>query len=394
MALVVEPSIKFDDIEFVVVENQEEFVNNAKIGRKYPIIKLNGFTLNSSDIYSLRIDVSLNTLPHFHFMVLDEGLVVSKTLTQKDYDTCTIFLGFKNFYVKFDGLVTSISGDEIKSISGFLYTDDLFTDEQKIYDNKSILDILKELCTETKFGLFTFDNQELNTQVKTIINPGKTRFDFISEVIKRYTTNIFSYDTFGVLHVGDVASIYKQPIDKFKIEPVSGDELDEPKEIIFSNDSTANEAKDNKPRIKFADISIESNFGRTRVDTPKKIIFHDEQTTFEPSTTEEIGLKVEEHNVWSGFSDHKKVSYSSQVNKMLNGTLITIETNNIIFELVPFSVVGLEIFLPSHITDKDDVRVEDNESVIDTEHSGKRIVIGYSYLYDKGSEVKQRIKMI
>jgi hypothetical protein len=58
---------------------------------------------------------------------------------------------------------------------------------------------------------------------------------------------------------------------------------------------------------------------------------------------------------------------------------------NILFELLPFDVVNVEIFLP-------DSQSQNKAFRLDVEHSGNKVVIGYSILF-QSSENKETSTM-
>jgi hypothetical protein len=102
-----------------------------------------------------------------------------------------------------------------------------------------------------------------------------------------------------------------------------------------------------------------------------------------------VGIGSNKTNTFFGFKKHKIPYYNDRINKLIGGNLITLTTKNIIFELTPLSTVGIEIYLPY---------VVGTDIKLDTEHSGKKIVLGYSINYKKKSDelnmLTQTIKLI
>ena len=73
--------------------------------------------------------------------------------------------------------------------------------------------------------------------------------------------------------------------------------------------------------------------------------------------------------------------YKDIINKSIGGNSIKLTMKNILFELTPFSIINLEIYLP-----KNSNREGEDKIRLDEEHSGKKVVIGYSYNWQTKDE--------
>ena len=69
---------------------------------------------------------------------------------------------------------------------------------------------------------------------------------------------------------------------------------------------------------------------------------------------------------------------------------------DVLYEIAPFQVIDLEIFLP---TDKEK-NTNINSNIKDSENSGKKVIIGYNLSYNKADSqssfpvIKQSIEVI
>lgn len=387
MGKILEPNIKVPDIVIEADENSEYSVDRIlnNWGSSIPIIQIGDYVLKIVETISCHINIKINSIPSFDIVVVDTNYKIREAL-KKELDKCIIFFGFRDWYVKFNGLITEVqsgSGESKIFMKGIFYQEPLYLNKQKLWKDTSVIDIIKDICTETKLGLFTFDNNDLNYTPDIVINPNTSNIEFTKELLARYTNNIWCYDTFGYLHIGDIETIFKQPIDKYTISYENGEQI-QPKDIVFRTRKLADADKDTD-KIYVDYYTVNTNFSLSHLLTSTKYdVFFDDESTSELKTDENIGYGDKSDNSFVGFSKHKFPFYTERVNKLLCGNLIKLKLRNVMYEIVPFTVVNLELNLPSTT----DLGITSGTR-LDEEHSGKHIVIGYSYDYDKKNNSEQ-----
>jgi len=380
MSLLLKPDITVNDIKIGMDANSSEDVARdlAEIGRNIPIVSVGDYVLNIGDLKSLRLQVALNCLPSFTMTITDTNYQVREVL-KRQIDKCVIFIGYKEWYIKFNGIITTIQsdpGDEDIELTGILFNDKLYQTEQKSYRDLSPSDVFLDICKKTKMGLFTFDNLLLNKKIDYCLNTEVRFIDYIDNIIQTYTDNIYAYDLFYHLHVGNIESIRKQKFDQYTVKP-TGEKIS-PQDIIFTSHSRPREEDQIKDQYKLPIefYTLNSNFTKTFLSNASEYkvgIPGIDSGKIIPSDVN-IGYGNIGTNTFSGFKEHKNPFYSNIINKSLGGNVISISLKQLMFEISPFSVVGFEAYLPE---------TGDKKYRLDEEHSGKKVVIGFRIEYEK-----------
>lgn len=350
-------------------------------GSAIPLVKINDYVLKIGEVESCSINVGINKLPTFNIVVDDYTFKIRNNLKHQ-IDTCVIFFGYQNWYVKFTGLITNISsfsGSYQLFIDGILYVEPLYVRSQKLYKDQTIKDIIKSVCVDTKLGLYTFDNDELLNTPNLVINPNQSNIDFLKSLITTYTDNVYSIDTFGFLHIGDIETILKQPTDTYSISYKDGSKITETP-LIFRTTNVAGDNDDNK--IPIDAYTIDQNFALSQLGTQKQYTVYSDKQSKQLKTFEQYGFGEFSDNTFDGFLNHRFPQYTARVNKLLCGNLIKLKLRNIVYEVVPFTVCELELWLSRNIDDAQEVQ-------LDSEHSGKHMIIGYSFDYVKSDSADQ-----
>jgi len=380
MGIIVKPNIKVDDIKIDMDILSEKKVTDVinEFGRSIPLIKIGDYVVNVGELIHFELKLAINSFPRFSLSLDDTNLQIRAALKQA-IDKCVIFIGYKSWYIKFNGLITQIdsdAGDAIIHLDGIWFNPKMYYTEQKSYKDQKIIDILTTICQTTDMGLYTFDNEDLNKDIDYVLNTETPQINFlVDDVIKKYTTNVFAFDTFGFLHIGNIETMRNQPYDKYTLKQ-TGETID-PQDIIFSS-KTRQYLPEDEFKIPIEFYTLNTNFSKMFLENAsiynvsiqskiEKILKSDPNVGFG-----EIGS-----NTFSGFEKHKFPFYSNIVNKSLGGNIITITLKNLMFEVTPFSIVGFDCYLPE---------TGDKQFRLDTEHSGKKIVIGYSIEYTKPDE--------
>lgn len=384
MGLIISPNIKVDNIEINKDDNDQYGTERilGEWGKNIPIIKIGEYVLAIGDLEAFSLKVALNCLPTFSMTVNDDQYFIREAL-KNDIDKCVIFIGYAEWYIKFNGIINktySDAGDSSIELTGTISNDKLYNNEQFVYRDTPIVDILTDVATKTSMGLFTIDNKELNHSITHSINNEKRLFDFFVDTIKRYTSNVYSVDCFYFMHVCNLANVRNQPIDKYSLDWKTGKQIEE-SPIIFKsyNKESVSGNGDNQEDDKTILIdyyTTDTNFTGIHYETSNTYSVKSGGTGNSRSidSIDSIGISESSFNTFAGFEKDKFPFYNERVNKMLGGNLIKIKIPTVIFELSPFSVVGLELYLPF---------APGRDIKLDEVHSGKKVVIGYTIDYEK-----------
>lgn len=165
MALVCKPQIEVPNIELEIDQENEEGARRIMNtwGLNVPVIQIGEYILNIEQIQGFELQVRINTLPEFSITVDDPDLNIRKQL-KADIDKCIIFIGYKTWYLRFEGLIRrtfSEAGSSIILLEGILWNDALYKTAQKCYKEMTLDDIYKEIVNDTKLGLYTTENDYL-----------------------------------------------------------------------------------------------------------------------------------------------------------------------------------------------------------------------------------------
>lgn len=410
MSKILDPKIVLDKIEIAINTND---VEGAKAitdawGPTIPVIKINDYVVSLGDILSYNIEVRMNKIPTFSIEIIDSKFLIRKALNKEKIDTCVIFIGNKIWYHKYNGLITnciSDAGDENIIITGIIFNPKLYNTYQKPYNNLSALDIITDICTTTDMGLFIFDNKTLTNVLLNCLCPGMRYIEFFVDTLTKYTNNLWCFDTFYFMHVGDISTIRNKPIDTYTIR--NGKKFDSPQPIVISTnpnydivDYNLNDSE-NDFKLKASYYTVNTNIGESHIkhyDT-YNINGSDSKIVELLGSNGINGIGNKNENTFSRFVDTKFPFYQSRVNKEISGKSITIEMSDILYEIIPFQLIDLELFFP---TDKDSKTNPNsiNSNIKDPENSGKKVIIGYNLSYNKADSennypvIKQSIEVI
>lgn len=377
MALLVKPDIKVDKIEIKKDENNpdssKKLINTY--GSVFPLVKINEYVLNMGELISFELNVAPNCLPSF-IMTIDDSTYDIRESLKEAIDKCVVFIGYKNWYIKFNGIINqtiSDAGDPEITLIGTLFNELLYNDTQQAFKEQTVENILKSIAEKTKMGLFTVTNNSIGQTLTYCVNSNNRYIDFFDIMVKRYTDNIWCIDPHYHFHVASIDALFKKRFDKYTLNGL-GETIPETDITITSNPHYP--AKDEEAealKIRLDYYSIDTNFSKMYVDSASEYYLN---KSLIPSD-KTIGIGSKAVNTFTGFSKQKFPFYAQRVNKQLGGTMIKVELKNLIFEIAPFSVINLEIYLPKR---------GEKPIRLDEEHSGKKIVIGYSYKFTKPDE--------
>lgn len=403
-----EPNITIEDIEIKINNDADAYDGITEAwGPQIPVMKINEYVLSPGEIRRYEFNVKINQLPSFFIEVDDTDYSIRKTLESEYIDLVTVFVGFKNWYHKYQGIITEIYSDAGETriiIQGTLYIPKLFETVQQSYNDKSITDILKDICSKTDIGLYTIDNDDIQTPISTI-NDNKKHVSFINDVIRRHTDNVWCIDNFYYLHIGDIETIKNQDIDTFTLkngvvadpQPIRLVANPYMKEEDVDIDKTGNEL----PYFKVKFYTINTNIGDSYINSYGNYSLNggdgSKKDLYNQNVNRGVGLGELSTNTFSGFMNtHKNTEtvYKNIANKTLNDKVIEVIMQDVVYEITPFMNIDLELYLPLNFDN-----VDDYGNKMDTENSGKKTIIGYSMLFDMESSesnpiITQKINLI
>lgn len=381
MGLIIKPNVTVEDILIQLDTNAERDAGRIvnEWGKNIPVIKIGDYVLNIGDLENFSLKVALNCLPSFTMTVKDEQFKIRESL-KNNIDKCVIFIGNKNWYIKFNGILDttfSDAGDVSIFLTGKVYNEKLYAGYQKSHKGLSIVDIFSDICNMTSMGLFTVDNPDLNKVIDFSLMTGTRCIDYFDNIIKTYTRNLYSIDPFYHYHVVDIDRLRGLSIDKYSLSWKTGDPLDSEHDIILKSivrDDKTVEGDEFKIPIKH--YSIDTNFSDIHTKTYQNynIGYGGDNPEVLLSSNQNLGIGDNKTNTFFGFEKHKNPFYTDVINKKIGGNLIKIYLESVILELLPFSIVNFECYLP--LTNEKQMR-------LDEEHSGKKIVIGYTIDFER-----------
>lgn len=379
MAIVVKPTVKVDTIEIKKDENNPDSTRNILLtwGKTMPIVKIGDYVLSTGELISYEFGTTINSLPFFTMEIDDSNYTIRK-LFKKQIDKCCIFIGYDKWYIKYNGLITSTYSDDGEptiQANGILFNQALYNSVQKSYVNTSVQDILKDIAEQSKMGLFTLANAELEKKPEYCINPNMRLLEFFNYCIRKYTDNIWLIDPNYYMYVGNIETARKQKVDKYTLNQ-NGESI-EPTDICITTSpfflpETASESEKKKDELKIRAnyYTVDTNFSNVWYKASAKYTVNNKELKSDAS----IGISDSSASCFPGFETQYFPFYIDRVNKQLTGTIIKVSLKNIIYEITPFSVVNFEAFMP---------RTGVEPIQMSKEHSGKKVVIGYRYKFDK-----------
>ncbi len=394
MGKILDSKIEVENIE-IQMDKENEFAADNIIGEwgySMPIIKINNQVLDVGSIESLHVNVNMFDIPTFRFSIKDYNYAIQQKLSNQE-DKCVIFIGNKNFYTKFNGIITQIntSNNNILHLSGIFYCKELFDYKQEGFADTSVIDMITKVCEDTNLGLYIYDNDDLQITPEYYLNPNTQQIKFISNILSTYTNNLWAIDTFGFLHVGNLESILQKPVDKYSITPAKNEPLEDgPQDILITFNRHQDSDIDNpdeelyKYAINADNVTINTDFSLTKIQsTQTSAVYTGIGSGRILDNNFNIGIEnsTETENTFSGFLLDKYPLNSERINKLLYGNTIKVSLAEYLIEIVPFTLVNLEIYYnqSANINDTE----EDSNYRFDSIHSGKHFVAGYSYHYRK-----------
>lgn len=379
----------------IVVEIDKDAVagideNMKMMGQYVPLLKFGENNINWSKIKSFELEVSLYSFPRISITVIDDDYLIRSYLGN-ELDTGICRVGYNNFRMQFNVFYTDVYniGDNTLQMEGMLWCEDMYdNNDQVAYKNSNIQEILKQICQDCELGLYVFENDELSQEHETIVQAAKSNWEFLNEILMEHTTNMWLFDPYHFLQVGTYDEMIKQDVAQYTLNVKDGTQFDEPKPMIFlynfavAKKKTPDDQTDEDPdkyKIPLKAYSPDKNIGIMALHTKRKYTKFTENNS-EELIQREFGFSSEECNTFSGFTSHR-IPFADEIRrKAISNQKTIIKTEFIVPEVVPFSVIELELYQNSGIYKN---KISEGENGLDTEHSGKKLVIGYTIRYDQ-----------
>ena len=140
--------------------------------------------------------------------------------------------------------------------------------------------------------------------------------------------------------------------------------------------------------IETLNVKVESNFSKNILYSKDEYILIDDasnETKLNDMQIEFENSSKKKENTFYGFSNlvqQKFPNRNERINKMLYGNYLTVTLEQPFYEIVPFTVCEIDMYIPSSAEDKEEYH-------LDEEHSKKHFVIGMEYSYTKNNGQKQ-----
>ncbi|KAA6386014.1 MAG: putative dinitrogenase reductase, partial [Streblomastix strix] len=303
---ILEPKITVPKIEIEAdkesKEDVERFLNAWTMN--IPVIQIGegkdgetSYVLNTGDLRSLEIEIKINSIPSFSMTINDGDYKIREALKKK-IDKGIIAFGYKDWLVKFNIIILNTSseaGDAMLDLSGIIYFKDLYTIEQKIYKEKTPKDILTEILKECNLGLYVVDNDWLNIPItENFINPHDMRISAIENLIYTKTrNNIWCFDLFGYMHIGNISSMQKEEISKYTLKPHTGKQIEESPMILTSikHDPDGKEKFEDDNKIPIDYYTINNNISELLIHNVKSysvVLENDKEELMEDDCGEDV----------------------------------------------------------------------------------------------------------
>ena len=380
------------DIELYIDEN----LTNEKVdklteewGPNIPVLMINDYHIPIGNLLSMEIDVSINKLLTLELVVDDVNQIVQNMLKNNEYNLITTFIGNKDLHYKFQTVIKSTYTDVKNNnliISSELWVKEFYDNQQLKFNDKSIDEILNNQLQELQIGYFTSDNVSLQNKISEIINPNKSNLQFITEIINKYTDNIWSIDQNIMFHIGNLEGFLKNNVSKFIF--YENIKLNEKKDIILTNTmlkeqpENENDEKVNPDGLRFRFYSIDNKTTEILKQEYKVVSETDDEKIIFKN---DLGIGNTTENTYSKFVDRYFPNYHKIIRKQLLGNVFTVAMSNVLLEIYPFQKVYLELYTKN----------EDDEI---TKKITEKLIVGYKFIYRRTKsdkpQLKQTIKLI
>ena len=397
---VLDPTVEVGPIEYRIDHNASVDVEPELkfYGAYVPLLKLGDRTITWAKILDFRLSVRLFKLPTVQITIDDSDFVIREHL-KDDLQIGIIRVGYKNYFIKFNTLfkrVSSVANDGEIILSGIIYNEKMFDDyPQTSYKNKSVSEILEDLCKNTGQGLFIFDNDDLSRKYDHLVQSNMNYFEYVIYILNNYTSNLWTFDANYFLHVGDYNSIVKDKLATYSLDTKTGEVLPTPLDMKFyqnflggrdpNNDNKSlQDQSTSANRLVVADYTTNTTYSEDYINLRSDYRFFDDKGETDLFQND-FGIGSESSNTFSGFINIRRPFQQRISAKWVSKQVLSVYTDYVLPELNPFDRINLEFYKYPRPGTETDPKLGD----LDVEHSGDKSVLGYDITYSKREEHNQ-----
>lgn len=255
----------------------------VETGLSYPLIRIDDFTFVRKDIESFEMSIG-STIPSFSASVNDSMNRLTEDLKPKLGSIVTLFIGNPRDEmhepVKADFYLTACrGGDGSFNINGLLYIPEMFQSPNRVFVQKTSLEVLEELAKECKLGFVT--NIESTNDRMDWIQYQKT-IDFIPYLAEKSfisldTKLMIFVDQWCNLNVISIKEALKEkPSVTYLSDPRTGEKMVQDSVMTITNwnmdAESTNPNNENKPyKMLFGDYHKWDDFGEIVLSVPEKL---------------------------------------------------------------------------------------------------------------------------
>jgi hypothetical protein len=382
----IDPSIDIEPIEYPIDINAAVDVEPDLnfYGNYVPLLKFGDETVIWVKIIDFKLSIRLHQLPSVQITLDDSDFAIREFL-KNDIQIGIVRLGYKNYALKFNTLFTNISSiisDNEIILNGIIYNENMFEDyPQSSYKDKTISEILKELCESVGQGLFIYDNDDLSRKYTHLIQSNMNYIEYVSYLLNNYTTNLWTFDANYFLHVGDFNSISNGDLATYSLSPTSGIPLEKPVKMEFYRNAAGADPNEelNNAKLSVSGYTVNSSYSEEFIHLKEFYEFFDNNQEIDLEQNE-FGIGSKSSNTFSGFIDIRRPFQQAIKSKLISRQVISVYIDYILPELNPFDLINLEFY----IGPRPGVEPEsESDGDLDVEHSGDKVVIGYDITYTK-----------
>lgn len=386
------PKIAVEIGENTELPEAEAIVNSY--GTFKPILSINDNLINTGDIISIDYFVEYNKLPIINITLDDSYNRIRNMFTDIDLIKGLIFIGNKHWYHKFEFVVLDTDINEYdNSITLFciMYIPKIYNNNQISFNNKSLKDIMEELCTELDLGLVLDESNSITEPLKNVFNSNRKYIDTIQQLIEKYSSNcLWCIDNNYMLHINTYDTLIQKELDTYTINYRK--KYDSPKPVIITNYPKPDndydfETNEDQYKLVANDVIIHNNTGVTSLLSFNEYGLNDTNV----NSNSELGTGKTIGNTFSKWTEEVKPFYNDIFLKEIAGNTFELVMQQPLLEIFPFMIIETEIYNknPDKVT----------EVVLNEKQSGKHIVVGYQFSYNKPTTnkltfIEQRITLI
>lgn len=249
-------------------------------GSTVPLLRLFNETIEFNQIDRLDFSIGNSLIPSVSIRLNDADEKYKHRYPVSIGTIFTFFLGhakdLEHQPIKGDFYVTSAnSGGEMYNISGILHLPEMHILKNRVFENKTSLEVFESIAKECKLGFVT--NVDASNDAMNWIQH-QSNSDFLAYLSNKSFVNDSTFismfiDQYWNLNIIDVRkSLEASPIETFITNPITGEKLNEKDILISATNVTEESNKDNKfNRFVYNDFSMTDDYSNIAISQPKAL---------------------------------------------------------------------------------------------------------------------------